>query len=159
VETEGEKRKKGDTATPHEFEISHSSITHTFANKSDIPKFKIKGSLNSLMCPLSSPLTGHLSVATCQVPVTGIDLVLYRVELCPELAKQQQTEILSMQIAEGDVMRGASIPVHLVFPRFFVSPTTSNSMFSLGFRISINVFFGNNYSVSENFDIVTKRIK
>ena len=66
---------------------------------------------------------------------------------------------MSLQIAEGDVIRGASIPIHLVFPRFFVSPTTSNSIFSLGYKISINVIFGNNYSVSESFDIVTKRIK
>ena len=40
VETEGEKPKKGDTAKQHEFEISHSTITHTFANKSDIPKYE-----------------------------------------------------------------------------------------------------------------------
>ena len=40
VETEGEKPKKGDTAKQHEFEISNSTITHTFANKSDIPKYE-----------------------------------------------------------------------------------------------------------------------
>ena len=66
---------------------------------------------------------------------------------------------MSLQIAEGDVMRGVSIPIHLVFPRFFVCPTTDNSLFSLGFKISINVIFGNNYTASESFDIVTKRIK
>ena len=66
---------------------------------------------------------------------------------------------MSLQIAEGDVMRGASIPIHLVFPRFFVCPITSNSLFSLGFKISLNVIFGNNFTVSESFDIVTKRIK
>jgi hypothetical protein len=64
---------------------------------------------------------------------------------------------MSLLIGEGDVMRGFSIPMHLVFSRFFVCPTTTNSLSSLGFNINIYVIFGNNYTAAESFDIVTKR--
>ena len=39
VEMDGEKPKKGEAAKAHEFEINNSTISHTFAHKSDIPKF------------------------------------------------------------------------------------------------------------------------
>jgi hypothetical protein len=46
--------------------------------------------------------------------------------------------------------------IHLL--RFFVCPTTTNSMFSVAFQLTISVMFANNTTVSESFDIVTKRM-
>ena len=55
--------------------------------------------------------------------------------------------------------RGLSVPLQLVLPRYFSCPSTANSLFSLGFQISLNIVFTNNFTVSESFDINIKRLE
>jgi len=42
------------------------------------------------------------------------------------------TEIQNIQIADGDVCRGVSIPIYMVFPRLFTCPTLSTNNFKVG---------------------------
>lgn len=37
---------------------------------------------------------------------------------------REATEIQNLQIGEGDVMRGMSIPLYMIFPRIFTCPTS-----------------------------------
>ena len=42
------------------------------------------------------------------------------------------TEIQNIQIGEGDVCRGLTIPIYMVFPRLFTCPTLATSNFKVG---------------------------
>ena len=67
---------------------------------------------------------------------------------------------MSLQIVEGDVMRGEDIPFIFVIPRYFTCPSITNSdLFSVSFIISVNVTFINGFTASESLDIDLKRVK
>lgn len=42
------------------------------------------------------------------------------------------TEIQNIQIADGDVARDISIPMHMIFPRLFTCPTLVTDNFKVG---------------------------
>jgi len=42
------------------------------------------------------------------------------------------TEIQNIQIGEGDVCRGAAIPLYMIFPRLFTCPTLATDNFKVG---------------------------
>ena len=42
------------------------------------------------------------------------------------------TEIQNIQIADGDVCRGLSIPIFMIFPRLFTCPTLTTNNFKVG---------------------------
>lgn len=63
------------------------------------------------------------------------------------------TEIQNIQIADGDVCRGQSIPVHMIFPRLFTCPTLATKNFKVEFEVNIVVVFQDGHLVTENFPI------
>ena len=42
------------------------------------------------------------------------------------------TEIQNIQIAEGDVCRGMTVPIYMIFPRLFTCPTLATPNFKVG---------------------------
>lgn len=149
---------KAEKAKKTVFEFNNTTVGTTMKEaKLEIPEFSVKGEIDSLVCPLSLPLTGHLLVERSQVAISSLEVSLQRVETCQDLSQPRTSEILSLQLGEGDVTRGLAIPLHLIFPRFFVCTSTSSSLFSLAFHLTLSVVFANNVTVSETFDIVTKR--
>uniref|UniRef100_A0AAV2J4A5 Uncharacterized protein n=1 Tax=Knipowitschia caucasica TaxID=637954 RepID=A0AAV2J4A5_KNICA len=48
---------------------------------------------------------------------------------CAEGYARDATEIQNIQIAEGDVCHGLSIPIYMVFPRLFTCPTLETTNF------------------------------
>lgn len=51
---------------------------------------------------------------------------------CAEGYARDATEIQNIQIAEGDVCHGLSIPIYMVFPRLFTCPTLETTNFKVG---------------------------
>lgn len=51
---------------------------------------------------------------------------------CAEGYARDATEIQNIQIAEGDVCHGLSIPIYMVFPRLFTCPTLETTNFKIG---------------------------
>lgn len=51
---------------------------------------------------------------------------------CAEGYARDATEIQNIQIADGDVCRGLSIPIYMVFPRLFTCPTLETTNFKVG---------------------------
>jgi len=47
---------------------------------SNIPKFRIKGKIDSTACYINKPFTGSLTVEECDAPIKTIELQLVRVE-------------------------------------------------------------------------------
>ena len=66
---------------------------------------------------------------------------------------------MSLQVADGDLARGQTVPLHFLLPRYFSCPNTSNSLCSVSFQMSVTVTLGNGYVASEIVDIVIKRYK
>lgn len=47
-----------------------------------MPKFKVKGKLDSSSCCITKPLTGHVIIEECVVPIKSVEIQLVRVETC-----------------------------------------------------------------------------
>ncbi len=59
---------------------------------------------------------------------------------CAEGYSKDLTEIQNVQIGEGDVPRGISIPIYMIFPRLFTCPTICTTNFKIGIFIILNRF-------------------
>ncbi|XP_023580193.1 vacuolar protein sorting-associated protein 26C [Trichechus manatus latirostris] len=72
---------------------------------------------------------------------------------CAEGYARDATEIQNIQIADGDVCRGLSIPIHMVFPRLFTCPTLETTNFKVEFEINIVVLLHADHLITENFPL------
>nr|XP_054484411.1 vacuolar protein sorting-associated protein 26C isoform X3 [Agelaius phoeniceus] len=125
-------------------------IVHSL--RASLPKFLIRGHLNSTNCVITQPLTGELVVESAEAAVKSIELQLVRVETCgcAEGYARDATEIQNIQIADGDVCRGLPIPIHMVFPRLFTCPTLETTNFKVGLFCVLYKAHGNNCTEAAN---------
>ncbi len=65
----------------------------------------------------------------------------------------------TLQMADGDVVRGVPVPLHMVLPRrhFVCESVELPGIFSLDFEVNIVFIFGKNFVVAENIPIVVVR--
>ncbi|XP_012586357.1 PREDICTED: Down syndrome critical region protein 3 [Condylura cristata] len=122
------------TPSPVDFTITPETLQNV-KERALLPKFLIRGHLNSTNCVITQPLTGELVVESSEAAIRSIELQLVRVETCgcAEGYARDATEIQNIQIADGDVCRGLSIPIYMVFPRLFTCPTLETTNFKVGF--------------------------
>ncbi|KAG3256632.1 VPS26C [Ictidomys tridecemlineatus] len=123
-----------------------------------LPKFLIRGHLNSTNCVITQPLTGELVVEHSDAAIRSIDLqlVLWRPVVrpwCAEGYARDATEIQNIQIADGDICRGLSVPIHMVFPRLFTCPTLETTNFKVDFEVNIVVLLHADHLITENFPL------
>ncbi|XP_050188828.1 vacuolar protein sorting-associated protein 26C isoform X1 [Myiozetetes cayanensis] len=123
--------------------------------RASLPKFLIRGHLNSTNCVITQPLTGELVVESAEAAVKSIELQLVRVETCgcAEGYARDATEIQNIQIADGDVCRGLPIPIYMVFPRLFTCPTLETTNFKVEFEVNIVVLLHDDHLITENFPL------
>uniref|UniRef100_A0A3P8WTU1 VPS26 endosomal protein sorting factor C n=1 Tax=Cynoglossus semilaevis TaxID=244447 RepID=A0A3P8WTU1_CYNSE len=119
--------------TPVNFTITPDTLEN-IKERGSLPKFLIRGHLDATNCVISQPLTGEVVVENSDIPIKSIELQLVRVETCgcAEGYARDATEIQNIQIAEGDVCHGLSIPIYMVFPRLFTCPTLETTNFKIG---------------------------
>ncbi|KAL3886778.1 hypothetical protein ACJMK2_026751 [Sinanodonta woodiana] len=143
---------------PIPFTITPETLTN-IKEKGRVPKFKVKGKIDSSVMCITKPLTGELVLESCETPVKSIEIQLVRVETCgcAEGYAKESTEIQNIQIADGDVCRGLHIPIYMVFPRLFTCPTLITNNFKVEFEINIVVVFRDDYLITENFPIKLTR--
>ncbi|XP_050528253.1 vacuolar protein sorting-associated protein 26C [Daktulosphaira vitifoliae] len=135
---------------------------NTLANVNDcsnIPKFHIIGTIDSVICSILKPFKGELKIEHSDIPIKSIDVQLVRVETCgcAEGFSKDCTEIQNIQIAEGNVATGISIPIFMVFPRLFSCSTTKTANFKIEFEVNISIVFEDEHLVTENFPITIIR--
>ncbi|XP_045113903.1 vacuolar protein sorting-associated protein 26C-like [Portunus trituberculatus] len=140
------------------FEIRPETLQNV-RDRARIPRFLVRGHLDSVNCPLSKPLTGELTVCECERGISSIELQLVRVETCgsSEGHTKEASEIQNIQIGEGDVCRGIAIPVYMLFPRLFTCTTTLAPNFKIEFELNIVIIFDNDHLVVETFPIKLSR--
>uniref|UniRef100_H0WS91 VPS26 endosomal protein sorting factor C n=1 Tax=Otolemur garnettii TaxID=30611 RepID=H0WS91_OTOGA len=134
-------------------------VSHT-QERASLPKFLIRGHLNSTNCVITQPLTGELVVESSEAAVRSIELQLVRVETCgcAEGYARDATEIQNIQIADGDVCRSLSVPIYMVFPRLFTCPTLETTNFKVEFEVNIVVLLQADHLITENFPLKLCRI-
>lgn len=155
------------SAPPHEplvaktFEITPDSLRNN-RTRDKVPRFKVKGGLDSINCLIDSPLTGELMVESCEARIRSIELQLVRVETCgggtEGMTAREATEVQNIQISEGDVCRGLLIPIYMIFPRLFTCPTLITSNFKVEFEVNLVIIFEDNHLITENFPVCLYRI-
>ena len=141
-----------------EFTISPQSLANV-KERASVPDFLVSGKIDTVNCCITKPFTGELTVEHCQAPIRSIELQLVRVETCgcAEGFARDPTEIQNIQIADGDVCRGSTIPIFMIFPRLFTCPTLTTSTFKIEFEVNIVIVFQDDHLVTENFPITLTR--
>ncbi|ELR53671.1 Down syndrome critical region protein 3 [Bos mutus] len=142
------------TPSPVDFTITPDTLQNV-KERALLPKFLIRGHLNSTNCVITQPLTGELVVESSEAAIKSIELQLVRVETCgcAEGYARDATEIQNIQIADGDVCRGLSIPIYMVFPRLFTCPTLETTNFKVEFEVNIVVLLHPDHLITENFPL------
>lgn len=140
------------------FNIMPESLQNT-RDRTNVPRFRISGKLDSLYCKISEPLTGEVVIEHCEAVIKSIELQLVRVETCgcAEGYSRDATEIQNIQIGEGNVCTNLPIPIYMIFPRLFTCPTLSTSNFKVEFEVNLIIIFEDDYLVTENFPIILSR--
>ena len=120
-----------------------------------VPAFKVRGQLDSVVCPLGTPLTGEVVIEECSATLKSIELQLVRVETCgyQDGVAREATEIQNIQIADGPICHGWPVPIHMVFPRLFTCPTVSNKSFKVEFEVNLVILFSDGHLLTENFPL------
>ncbi|XP_016076200.1 PREDICTED: Down syndrome critical region protein 3 isoform X2 [Miniopterus natalensis] len=142
------------TPSPVDFTITPETLQNV-KERALLPKFLIRGHLNSTNCVITQPLTGELVVESSEAAVKSIELQLVRVETCgcAEGYARDATEIQNIQIADGDVCRSLSVPIYMVFPRLFTCPTLETTNFKVEFEVNIVVLLHGDHLITENFPL------
>ena len=148
-----EQEMKGEE-NPVDFTITPQSIENV-KDRQNIPNFLVRGKLGTDKCCITEPFTGEVVVEHSSAPIRSLEIQLVRVETCgcAEGYSRDATEIQNIQIGEGDVCRGMSIPIYMIFPRLFTCPTLQTNNFKVEFEINIITIFRDNRLVQENFPI------
>ncbi|XP_020851595.1 vacuolar protein sorting-associated protein 26C [Phascolarctos cinereus] len=152
-------QKGKSTPSPVDFTITPETLQNV-KERASLPKFLIRGHLNSTNCIITQPLTGELVVEYSEAAIKNIELQLVRVETCgcAEGYARDATEIQNIQIADGDVCRGLSVPIYMIFPRLFTCPTLETTNFKVEFEVNIVVLLHDDHLITENFPLKLCRI-
>lgn len=139
---------------PIQFTLTPDSLQN-IRDKNRIPKFRIKGSIDSTTCYIWEPFTGELVIDYCEQNIKSIELQLVRVETCgcAEGYACEVTEIQNIQIGDGQIQINSSIPIYMVFPRLFTCPTLITNNFKIEFEVKIVVILEDNHIITENIPI------
>mmetsp|Transcript_36723 Transcript_36723/g.42239 ORF Transcript_36723/g.42239 Transcript_36723/m.42239 type:complete len:98 (-) Transcript_36723:23-316(-) len=92
-----------------------------------------------------------ITVRESELEIKSIEVQLVRVETFEE--KTNATEVQNIQVADGDVIRNLEIPLYMLFPIVYSSPTMEHPKFKIEFQVNIIVIFLNGYQLTENFAI------
>jgi len=66
---------------------------------------------------------------------------------------KEATEIQNLQICDGSPCKDISVPLYMVFPRFFTCPTILTNAFRVEFEMNLIILFSNGHQITENFSI------
>lgn len=141
-------------------------------------RFSAAGHLSSDVVPAGGTVAGELSVGECSQGIRSVEMQLARVEYVVgrppstraggglttgarrKVRARHTSEIMSLQVAEGDVPRGLRIPLHLVLPRQFVCESVDLAgIFALDYQVNILVLLQSNYVVAESIPLTIVRHK
>ena len=106
--------------------------------KPGVPDVEIVGHIDRYYNSIDIPLSGHICVKKCSVDILSLDIQFLRVEFCAtsEFNGKEQSEIQSIQTADGDVLRGVDLPIHMMFPRWYTCPSIVTDFLRVEFEVN-----------------------
>lgn len=139
----------GKKDSPLDFAITPDSLDGS--SISSVPKFLFDGTITSTNCSITEPFDGTIVVRESELEIKSIEVQLVRVETFED--KTNATEVQNIQVADGDVIRNLEIPLYMLFPIVYSSPTMDHPKFKIEFQINLIVIFLNGYQLTENFPL------
>ncbi|KAF2069815.1 hypothetical protein CYY_008866 [Polysphondylium violaceum] len=142
--------------TPVTFNVTPDSLVNfKRITKSEVPNFKISGSLRSAVCNINDAFQGYMKIEAAEATIKSIELQLVRVETCgcADGYAREVTEIQNIQIGDGDVCRNFNIPLWMVFPRLFTCASTAAKTFKIEFEVNLVIMLEDGHLITENFPI------
>eukprot|EP00343_Euplotes_focardii_P006409 CAMPEP_0205812700 /NCGR_PEP_ID=MMETSP0205-20121125/17236_1 /ASSEMBLY_ACC=CAM_ASM_000278 /TAXON_ID=36767 /ORGANISM="Euplotes focardii, Strain TN1" /LENGTH=222 /DNA_ID=CAMNT_0053093805 /DNA_START=112 /DNA_END=776 /DNA_ORIENTATION=+ len=124
---------------PLDFTIDPSSLDGS--SITSVPKFLFEGRIHSSNCCINEPFDGTITVKESELEIKSLEVQLVRVETFE--GKTNATEVQNIQVADGDVIRNLDIPLYMLFPIVYSSPTKIHSLFKIEFQINVIVIFLN----------------
>lgn len=139
---------------PVSFTISPASIENP-GKLSNVPNFRIVGELASNVFELNNEFDGWISVMESSKGIKSIELQVIRIEsiISADNTIKEATEVQSLQIADGNVRKGAQISLYMLFPRQFTCPTIFYKKFRIEFELNLVVLFFDGYQITKNFPL------
>ncbi|KAK2664544.1 hypothetical protein Ddye_003118 [Dipteronia dyeriana] len=124
------------------FYITQDTQRHPLLPELKTGGFRVTGRM-STHCSLLDPISGELTIESSAVPISSIDMHLLRVEsvLLGEKIVTETSLIQTTQIADGDVCRNMTLPIHVILPRLMTCPTVFAGPFSVEFKVTITISF------------------
>eukprot|EP01028_Stygiella_incarcerata_P011859 TRINITY_DN695_c0_g1_i1.p1 TRINITY_DN695_c0_g1~~TRINITY_DN695_c0_g1_i1.p1 ORF type:complete len:300 (-),score=48.90 TRINITY_DN695_c0_g1_i1:159-1058(-) len=147
---------KPELPPPVEFVLDTEKVkSYRHESRLRIPEFRAVGKVNCTLCNVELPFTGEITIETCEAPLKSVEVQLVRVEtvLSVEGKAREATEIQNVQIGDGDICRGVTLPIHMVFPRLFTCSTLLSTTFRVEFEVNVVLQFEGSLQVTENFPI------
>ena len=93
--------------------------------------------------------------------IRSLELQLARIEsvFMPNNNKFQQeaSEVMKIQIGEGNLCRDMVVPIYMVFPRLHSCPTLKMLEYKIEFEMNLMVIFDDGHVITENFPIHLSR--
>jgi len=139
----------GKKEEPISFKLDPSSLDKS--SISTIPKFLFEGTIDSSNCCITKPFDGMIIVRESGLEIKSVEVQLVRSETFEE--KKNTTEVQNIQVADGDVIRNLEIPLYMLFPTVYSSPSIEHPKFKIEFQINIIIIFLNGFQLTENFPI------
>ncbi|KAK4843330.1 hypothetical protein QYF36_006825 [Acer negundo] len=124
------------------FYITQDTQRHPLLPELKTGGFRVTGRM-STHCSLLDPISGELTIEASAVSISSIDIHLLRVEsvLLGEKIVTETSLIQTTQIADGDVCRNMTLPIHVILPRLMTCPTIFAGPFSVEFKVTITISF------------------
>eukprot|EP00769_Ergobibamus_cyprinoides_P002273 gnl/Ergobibamus_cyprinoides/339.p2 GENE.gnl/Ergobibamus_cyprinoides/339~~gnl/Ergobibamus_cyprinoides/339.p2 ORF type:complete len:214 (+),score=33.85 gnl/Ergobibamus_cyprinoides/339:279-920(+) len=150
--------------TPHAFIMSQEgALLHTapVAPAPEVPAFRIAGLVDSTAVDVDSAVTGFVRVEHAP-PIRTVEVQLARVEhilpeplsaAAPAGPAQQMSEVLLLQVGDGDVARGVEVPFHIPLPRLFTAPSLRTEAFALSFALNVGVHLQSGFLLRESIPL------
>ena len=115
----------------------------------------MEGSIKCESFSMDECFEGYVCVRDADQPLRSIDLQMIRIETIRggEQQLKKATEILNLQMADGNVRRNSMIPMYLGFPKQFSCPTTYYKHFKIEFEVNLLFTFQNGLLITKNFPI------
>jgi hypothetical protein len=144
------------------FNISPASLENVDKEAlKNIPAFNISGRLHRSNCSINRPFTGEVMINSSVSAIRSLELQLARIESVHDEKKgqfqQEASEVMRIQIAEGNLCRDMVVPIYMVFPRLHSCPTLKTTLFKIEFEINLIIIFDDGHVVTENFPITISR--
>uniref|UniRef100_A0A2K6UIX6 VPS26 endosomal protein sorting factor C n=1 Tax=Saimiri boliviensis boliviensis TaxID=39432 RepID=A0A2K6UIX6_SAIBB len=131
--------------------VTFTSTPETLQNVKEralLPKFLIRGQLNSTNCVIMQPLRGELVAESPELRLMHVETCR-----CAEGQVREATGIQNIQITDSDVCRGLSVLIYMVFPKLFTCPTLETTHFHVEFEDNIVVLLHPDHLITENFPL------